>query len=153
MSEGGEDDDRGMVSDIEGVWSLGKKEMSRSIRNGICVCGVVVVVMVVVVVVALMVAKRVVVLMVVVGTVVLVMVVRVSCIGVVGVVGVSCIGTLEVDCAGVVDILVLGGTFMVEVAEEVELMVGCVVRLVLWCVNGREYFLCRFSLNSVEMNG
>ena len=150
MSEGGEDDDRGMVSDIEGVWSLGGREMSRSIRDGICVC---VVVVLVVVVVALMVAKRVVVLMVVVGTVVLVMVVRVSCIGVVGVVGVSCIGALEVDCAGVVDILVLGGTFMVEVAEGVELMVGCVVRLVLWCVNGREHFLCRFSLNLVEMKG
>ena len=32
-------------------------------------------------------------------------------------------------------------------------MVGCVVRLVLWCVNGRGYFLCHFSLKSVEMNG
>ena len=104
MSEGGEDDDKGMVSDIEGVRSLGGREMSRSIRDGICVC-------VVVVVVALMVAKRVVVLMVVVGTVVLVMVVRVLCIGVVGVVGVLCTGALEVDCAGVVDILVVGGGF------------------------------------------
>ena len=52
-----------------------------------------------------------------------------------------------------VDILVLGGVFMVEVAEGVELVVGCVVRLVLWCVNGRGYFLCRFSLKLVEMNG
>ena len=26
-------------------------------------------------------------------------------------------------------------------------------RLVLWCVNGREYFLRCFSLKSVEMNG
>ena len=33
---------------------------------------------------------------------------------VVEVVGVLCIGVLEVDCAGVVDILVLGGVFMVE---------------------------------------
>ena len=38
-------------------------------------------------------------------------------------VGVLCIGVVEVDCAGVVDILVLGGVFMVEVVEEVELMV------------------------------
>ena len=27
------------------------------------------------------------------------------------------------------------------------------MRLVLWCANGREYFFCRFSLMSVEMNG
>ena len=27
------------------------------------------------------------------------------------------------------------------------------MRLILWCVNGRGYFLCRFSLKSVEMNG
>ena len=40
-----------------------------------------------------------------------------------------------------------------EVVEGVELVVGCVVRLVLWCANGRGYFLCRFSLMSVEMNG
>ena len=149
MSEGGKDDDREMVSDIEGVQSLGGREMSRSMRNGICVC----VVVVVVVVVALMVAKSVVVWMVVVGTVVLVMVVRVSCVGVVGVVGVLCIGALEVDCEGVVDILVLGGVFLVGVVEGLELVVGCVVRLVLWCVNERGYFLCRFSLKSVEMNG
>ena len=144
----GGDDDNGMVSDIEGVRSLGGREMSRSMRDGIFVC----VVVAVVVVVALMVAKRVVVLMVVVETVVLVMVVRVSCIGVVGVVGVLCIRALEVDCAGVVDILVLGWVFMVEVAEGVKLVVGCVKRLVLWCVNGRGYFLCHFSLKSVEMN-
>ena len=92
--------------------------------------------------------------MVVVGVVVLVTVVRISCIGVLGVVvGVLCIGALEVDCVGMVGILVLGGVFMVEVAEGVELVVGCVVRLVLWCVNGRGYFLCRFSLKSVEMKG
>ena len=136
-----------MVSDIEGVQSLGGREMLRSIRDGICVC-----VVVVLVVVAFMVAKRVVVLMVVVGTVMLVMVVRGSCIGVVGVVGVLCIGALEVDCARVVDILVLGGVFMVEVAEGVELVVGCVVMVVLCCVNGRGYFLCCSSLKSLEMN-
>ena len=68
-------------------------------------------------------------------------------------VGVLCIGALEVDCEGVVDILVLGGVFIVGVVEGVELVVGCVVRLVLWCVNERGYFLCRFSLKSVEMNG
>ena len=38
----------------------------------------------------------------------------------------------------------------------VTLVVVCVVRhvvrLVLWCVNGRGYFLCCFSLKSVEMN-
>ena len=147
MSEGGEGDENGMVSDIECVWSLGGKETSRSIMDGICVC------VAVVVVVALMVAIGVVVLMVVVGIVVLVMVVRVSCIGVVGVVGVLCMGALEVDCAGVVDILVLGGVFVVEVAEGVELVVGCVVRLVLWCVNGRGYFLCCFNLKLLEMNG
>ena len=90
MSEGEEDDDKRMVSDIEGVRSLGGREMLRSMRDGICVCEVVVVV-------ALMVEKRVVVLMVMVGTVVLVMVVRVSCIGVVGVMVVFCIRALEVD--------------------------------------------------------
>ena len=31
-------------------------------------------------------------------------------------------------------------------------MIGCVVRLILWCVNEREYFLCHFSLKSVEIN-
>ena len=85
MRECEEDDSKRMVSDTEGVLSLGGKEMLRSIRDGICVC----VVVVVVVVVALMVAigaMRVVVLMVGVGIVVLVMVARVACIGVVGVV-------------------------------------------------------------------
>ena len=103
-------------------------------------------VVLVVVVVVLMVVMRVVVLMVVVVIVVLVMVVRVSCIGVVGV------GDY-VYCVGVVDILVLGGVFVVEVVEGVEVVVGCVVRLVLWCVNRRGYFLCCFSLKLVEMNG
>ena len=66
-------------------------------------------------------------------------------------------GVLEVDCVGVVDTLVLCAVFMVEVVEGVELVVGCVVRrvvrLVLWCVNGRGYFLRCFSLKLVEMNG
>ena len=57
------------------------------------------------------------------------------------------------DCTGVVDIMVLGGAFVMEVVEEVELVVGCVMRLVLWCANGRGYFLCCFSLMSVEING
>ena len=35
MRECGEDDDKGMVSDIEAVWNLGGKEMSRSIKDGI----------------------------------------------------------------------------------------------------------------------
>ena len=83
MSEVGEDDGKGMVSDIEGVRSLGGGEMSRSIRDGICVC---VAVAVVVVVVALMVASWEVVLMVLVGVVVLVTVVSISCIGLLGVV-------------------------------------------------------------------
>ena len=80
----------------------------------------------------------VVVLIVVMGIVVLAMVVIVACTGVVGVVGVLGMGVLEVDCVGVVDTLVLGAVFVVE---GVELVVGCVVRrvvrLVLWCVNGR----------------
>ena len=42
---------------------------------------------------------------------------------------------------------------MVKVVEGVELVVGCVVRLVLWCVNGKGYFLCHFSLKPVETNG
>ena len=44
-----------------------------------------------------------------------------------------------------------------EVMEGVELVVecvvSCVVRLVLWCVNGRGYFLRCFSLKLVEING
>ena len=38
MREGGEDDDKGMVSGVEGVWSLGRREMLSSMRDGICVC-------------------------------------------------------------------------------------------------------------------
>ena len=75
------------------------------------------------------------------------------CIGVVELVGVLCIGAVEVDCTGGIDIVVLGRVFVVKVVEGVELVVGCVVRLVLWCANGRGYFLCCFSLMSVEMNG
>ena len=124
-SQCGDDDDKGMDSETEGVRSRGGREMSRSIRDRICVrvTVVVVVAVVLVVVVVLMVVMGVVVLMVVVGIVVLVMVATVSCIGVVGVVGV-----LEVYCVGVADILVLDGIFMVKVVEEVELMVECVVR-------------------------
>ena len=115
---GGENDGKGMVSDIEGVRGLGGREMSNSMRDRICIC------VAVVVVVALIVAVGVVVLMVVVGVVVLVIVVRIWCTGVVGVVGVLCIGVVEVNCTGVVDILVLGGVFVVEVVEGVELVVG-----------------------------
>ena len=72
-------------------------------------------------------------------------------------VGVLCMGVLGVDCVGVVDALVLGEVFMVQVVEGVVLVVGCVVRrvvrLVLWCVNGWGYFLCCFSLKFVKMNG
>ena len=99
----------------------------------------------------------VVVLMVVVEIMVLVTVVKVVFIRVVGVVGVLGIEVLEVNCVGAVDILMLGAVFVVEVVEGVELVVGCVVRgfvrLVLWCVNKRGYFLCSFSLKWVEMNG
>ena len=77
---------------------------------------------------------------------------RLLCIAVVGGVGVLCVEVLEVDCAGEVDILVLGGVFVVEVVEGVELVTRCVLRLVLWCVEGRGYFLCCFSLKSVKMN-
>ena len=45
---------------------------------------------------------------------------------------VLCIGALEVDCARVVDILVLGRVFVVEVAEGVGLVVGCFVRRSWW---------------------
>ena len=73
------------------------------------------------------------------------------------VVRVPCIGVVGVDCVAVVDILVLDAVYVVEVVERVELVVGCVVRclarLVLWCVNGRGYFLHCFSLKLVEMNG
>ena len=35
MREGGEDDGKKMVSVIEGVWSLGGREMSSPMRDGI----------------------------------------------------------------------------------------------------------------------
>ena len=147
MREGGENDVKGIVTDIEGVQSLSGREISSSMRDEICVC-----VVVVVVVVVLMVPMGVVVLMVKLGIVVLVIVVRVLCIGVVGVVGILYIGVVgiyykgavEMDCARVVDILVLCGVSVVEVVEGLELVVGCIVRhvvtLVLWCVNERGYF-------------
>ena len=84
-----------------------------------------------------------------VGVMVLVIAVRVLrelCIGVVEVMGVLCTRVVEVDCTGVVDIMLLVGVFVGQVVEGVELVVGCVVRLVLWCANRREYFLCSFSL-------
>ena len=132
IREGGEDDNKGMVSDVEGVRSLGGREMLSSMRNEICVF--VAVVVVVVVVVALMVAVRVVVL------VIVVKVLRELCIGVADVVGVFCIGVVEVECTGVVGIMVLFGVFVEEVLEGVELVVECFVRLVLQCANGRGYF-------------
>ena len=73
MRVGEEDDYKGMVSDVEGVRSLGGRVTLSSMRDAICVCAAVVVV----VVVALMVAMGVVVLVVGVGVVVLVIVVRV----------------------------------------------------------------------------
>ena len=150
LRKGGENDSKGMVSNVEGVQSLGGTELLSSMRDGICAFVAVVVVAVVVVVVALMVVVEMVVMMMAVGVVVLVIVVIVLCIGMVVVL---CIGVVEVDCAGVVDILVLGEVFMVKVMEGVELVVGCVMRLVLWCANGRGYFLCCFSLILVKMNG
>ena len=50
---------------------------------------------------------------------VLVIVVRVSSIRVVGVVGVLYIGVVDVDCAGLDDIVVLGRVFVVKVVEGV----------------------------------
>ena len=53
----------------------------------------------------------------------------------------------------VVEILVLGVVFVVDLVEGVVgCVVGRVVRLVLWFVNGRGYFLRCLSLKSVEMN-
>ena len=150
MREGGENDSKGMVSNVEGVQSIGGTELLSSMRDGICAFVAVVVVAVVVVLVALMVVVEMVVMMMAVGVVVLVIVVIVLCIGMVVVL---CIGVVEVDYAGVVDILVLGEVFMVKVMEGVELVVGCVMRLVLWCANGRGYFLRFFSLILVKMNG
>ena len=44
MTECGRDDGKRMVNDNEGVRSLGGRGMSRSIRDGVCVCVVVAVV-------------------------------------------------------------------------------------------------------------
>ena len=111
MTECGRDHGKRMVNDNEGVRSLGGRGMSRSIRDGICVCVVVVVVpaVVLVVLIVAMEVMGVVVFMVVVG-----IVVRVACVGVVGVVGTFCIGVLEVDCVAMVEILVLGAVFVVD---------------------------------------
>ena len=82
MRGGGEDDDKGMVSNVEGVRSLGGRETLSSMRDGICAC-----VAVVLVVVALIVAVS----LVATGGVVLVIVARVLrklCAGMVEVVGV-----------------------------------------------------------------
>ena len=154
MTECGGDDAKGMVNDNESVRSLGGRGMSRSIRDAIFVC---VVVVVIVVMLLLLLVVVLIVAMEVMGLVVVKIVVRVACVGVVEVVGTFCIGVLEVDCVAVVEILVLGvvfvvdvlgAVFMVEVVEGVGLAVGCVVgqvvRLVLWCVNGRGYFLRYF---------
>ena len=137
MREAGVDDGKGMVSDVEGVQSLSGREMFSSTREGISVCVVVVVLMVAVGVVVLMVVVGVVVLTVVVGVVVLMVVVGVVVLMIV--VGVFYIGAVEVDCSGVVEIFLLGWFFVVVVVE-VELVVECVVRLVLWCSNGRGIF-------------
>ena len=67
MRGGGADDDKGMVSDVEGVWSLAGRETLTSMRDGIYVCVAVVVVVVLTVAVSV----------VVVGDVVFVIVVRV----------------------------------------------------------------------------
>ena len=41
------DDDQGMVSDVEGVRSLGERELLNPMRDGICVCVALVVVLMV----------------------------------------------------------------------------------------------------------
>ena len=87
---------------------VGGRQMLHCMRKGTSVCVVVVVLMVVVGVVELMM-----------------------------VVGVVCLEAVEVDSPGVVDNYVLGEDFVVVVVGEVELVVGCAVKLVLWCSNGR----------------
>ena len=79
MRDGGEDDGKRVFSDAKCVWSLGKREMSSSMRDGISIC--------VVVVVVLMVVVGMVVLMAAVGVVVVAIVKRILYIGVVGCVG------------------------------------------------------------------
>ena len=68
------------------------------------------------------------------------------------VVGVVYLGAVEVGCSRVGDISVLGGVFVVVVVE-MELVVEYLVRLVLWCSDGRGDYLGRFSLILVEANG
>ena len=82
-----------------------------------------------------------VVLMVVVGVVVFMIVVEVVY-----------LGAVVLGCSRVSGISVLGGVFVIVVVE-MELVVECVVRLVLWCSNGRGDYLGRFSLMLVEANG
>ena len=94
MREGGVDDDKGMVSDLEGVSSLGGREMLSSVRE--VISGYVVVV-------ALVVGA--------VGAVGLVVLMEVLMI----VEGVLYMGAVEVDFSLVVDIFVLGGFFVVVV--------------------------------------
>ena len=77
-------------------------------------------------------------LMVVVGMVVLMVVVGVVVLMIVF--GVVCLGAVEVDCSEVIDTFMLGGVILVIVLE-VELGMECVVKLLLWCSNGRGNFL------------
>lgn len=62
------------------------------------------------------------------------------------VVGVVCLREVEVDRLGMVyfivesDIFVLGGVSVVLMMQ-VKMVVGCVVKLVLWCSNGSGDFL------------
>ena len=136
------------------VWSVMFRVCGALVGETHC-CVFACVVVVVVVVVPMVAVGLVVLLMVAVGVLMLVIVVRVLIelyIGVVKVVGELCREAKEMDCTRVVDIMVLGGGFVVMV-EGVELVMGCVVRLVLWFENERVYFLCCFSLMLVEMNG
>ena len=66
------------------------------------------------------------------------------------VVGVVYLGAVEVGCSAVGDISVLGGVFVVVV---VEMVVEYLVRLVLWCSDGRGDYLGRFCQILVETNG
>ena len=119
MREGRVDDGKGMVNDDGVVRSMGRTEKLSPMREKTSLY---------VEEVVLIIAVGVVVLMVVVGVVVLMIMV-----------GVLCIGAVEVDCPGLVDIFVLGRVFVV--VAELGLVVRCVVRLVLWCLNGTEEFL------------
>ena len=103
-------DDRGMVSDAEGVWDLvGKMVSCLSDRISVCV---VVVLMAVVAVAVLMV-----------------------------VLGVVCFGAVVVFYGGKRHLCV-GWDFVVVV--EVKLVMRWLVKLVLWCLSGREDFFVMF---------